>query len=503
MRRRSKAIAPLVALALVAAACGGDDDDAGSEPATEEEGTAEATAEDTSEMSEEDTAEMSEEDTAEATAEDTSEMSEEDTGEAVPAGEVVTDFGVDAENKVIRVGLNADLTGPFSSLVTEIVEGQSVYWEAFNEAGGYGGWTVETVVLDSAYATDLGIQNYEEFAAEDGVLMITENTGSPITAAVAAQAIEDNMLLIPLSWASLWPDPAIGAAVLEKQTTYCAESMNAIEWLKGFVEGEGLEPSLAIVGRPGEYGEDGSAGAKIAAEELGIPIVYDGTGAVAGDDRTAVISEIVGSGATMVWVTLTGGETLDIFGNAVSQGFEGYWSGNSPSFDYKQHLTSDFAEQFDQYWYHSYYQAPWATEGIPEMERLVAEMVARRPDLPISDVYTTGWIEGMMTETLIRAAIDSGDLTRANVVAISQDPSFSVDFGGLSANQSWPADYNEAVVRSSWIYDVDATKFNTIPMSEYTPEAPGSTGLIPIEQDYTGSLLESYQFDGPCIEPSS
>ena len=59
--------------------------------------------------------------------------------------------------------------------------------------------------------------------------------------------------------------------------------------------------SLAIVGRPGEYGEDGSAGAKIAAEELGIDIVYDGTGAVAGDDRTAIISEVVNSGATMVF----------------------------------------------------------------------------------------------------------------------------------------------------------------------------------------------------------
>ena len=86
---------------------------------------------------------------------------------------------------------------------------------------------------------------------------------------------------------------------------------------------------------------------------------------------------------------------------------------------------------------------------------------------------------------------------------ISQDPNFSVDFGGLSANQSWPQDYNEAVVRSTWIYDVDASQYNLIPMSEYTPENPGSTGQIPIEQDYVGSVAASYQFDGPCIEPSS
>lgn len=470
--------------AMVAAACGGGDDEA-----DEADTSAEDSSSDDEAMEDEDDA-MEEED-----------HSEDDAMEE--GGEVATDFGVNAEEKVIRLGLNADLSGPFASLVSEIVAAQEVYWEVFNEAGGYQGWTVETVVIDSGYQTDIGIQNYETLAqeSEDGVLMITENTGSPITAAIAEQAADDNVLTIPLSWASLWPDPEFGSAILEKQTTYCIESMNGVEWLKGYVEGQGLEPSLAILSRPGEYGEDGAAGAELVAEELGIPIVYDGVSAVAGDDRTGVIAELVGSGATMVWTTLTPGETLDIFGNAVSQGFEGYWSGNSPSFNYLVHLSSDFAAEFDQYYFQSQYQAPWATPGIPEMERLVAEMSARRPDLNISDVYTTGWIEGMMAETLIKAAIDQGDLTRANMVALATS-GLEVDFGGLSANQSWPNDYNEAVVRSSWIYDVDATAFNVISTGESTADNPGSTGMIPIEQDYVGSVAADYEFDGPCITPS-
>ncbi len=470
--------------AMVAAACGGGDDEADE---------ADTSAEDSSED------EAMEED--EDAMEDEEDHSDDDAMEE--GGEVATDFGVDAENKVIRVGLNADLSGPFASLVSEIVAAQEVYWEVFNEAGGYQGWTVEPVVIDSGYQTDIGIQNYETLAqeSEDGVLMITENTGSPITAAIAEQAADDNVLTIPLSWASLWPDPEFGSAILEKQTTYCIESMNGVEWLKGYVEGQGLEPSLAILSRPGEYGEDGAAGAELVAEELGIPIVYDGVSAVAGDDRTGVIAELVSSGATMVWTTLTPGETLDIFGNAVSQGFEGYWSGNSPSFNYLVHLSSDFAAEFDQYYFQSQYQAPWATPGIPEMETLVAEMSARRPDLNISDVYTTGWIEGMMAEALITAAIDQGDLTRANMVALATS-GLEVDFGGLSANQSWPNDYNEAVVRSSWIYDVDATAFNVISTGEATADNPGSTGMIPLEQDYVGSVAAGYEFDGPCITPS-
>ena len=481
MRRLKVLLALLLALSMLAAACGGDDDSSGSDDGGSD---------------------SSDDGGGDDGGDDGGDSGGDDGGDA--GGEIATDYGVDAENKIIYVGLNADLTGPFASLVAEIVAAQEVYWEVFNANGGYQGWTVEPVVLDSGYQTDIGIQNYETLAQEssDGVLMITENTGSPITAAIAEQAADDNVLVIPLSWASLWPDPAFGSAILEKQTTYCVEAMNGVEWLAGKVESEGLDPALAIIGRPGEYGEDGSVGAALAAEELGIPVVYDGTGAVAGDDRSAVIAELVSSGATMVWVTLTPGELLDIFGNSVSQGLQAYWSGSSPSFNYLVHMPSDFAAEFSEYYFQSQYQAPWATPGIAGMEDLIAAMVEARPELNISDVFTTGWIEGIMAETLIRAAIDQGDLTRANMVAISQDPSFSGDFKGLSANQSWPADYNEAVVRSSWIYDVDATKFNLIPLGDYTPENPGSTGLIPIEQDYTGSVAENYVFDGPCIEAS-
>jgi ABC-type branched-subunit amino acid transport system substrate-binding protein len=482
MKKIRYLLALFLALTMIAAACGGDDDD---------------------EAGDDDTSAEADDEVAEDEAEEDEGDAEEDEAMEEGSGDVVTDFGADPESKVIRVGLNADLSGPFASLVSEIVAGQEVYWEAFNEAGGYEGWTVEPVIIDSGYQTDVGIQNYETLAqeSEDGVLMITENTGSPITSAIAEQAAEDDVLVIPLSWASLWPDPEFGSAILEKQTTYCIESINGIEWLKGYVENEGLEPSLAILSRPGEYGEDGAAGAKIAAEELGVPVVYDGTSAVAGDDRTGVIAELVDSGATMVWTTLTPGETLDIFGNAVSQGYQGFWSGNQPSFNYLVHLSSDFAAEFDQFYFQSGYQASWATPGIPEMERLVTEMTARRPDLNISDVYTTGWIEGIMAETLIKAAIDEGDLTRANMVALATS-GIEVDFGGLSANQSWPEDYNESVVRSSWIYDVDASAFNVIPLGEYTADAPGSTGMVPLEQDFVGSVAADYQFDGPCITPS-
>ncbi len=414
-----------------------------------------------------------------------------------PAAEIATDFGV--TDDTIKIGINADLSGPFASLVSEIVEGQKAYWEIYNAGGGLNGRSIETVILDSGYDTDTGIQNYKELAQESdaGVLMISENTGSPITAALAEDAIDDNMLLIPLSWASLWPDPVVGEAVLEKQTTYCIESMNGVSWLKTKVESDGKEAKLAIIGRPGEYGEDGSVGAQLAADELGIEVVYDGTGAVAGDDRTAIVSELVSSGATMVWITLTPGETLDIFGQAVTQGFDAIWSGNQPSFNYLVHLGSDFAAEFDQFYYQSGYQVPWTTEGNAALDELKATMAEALPDANISEGYLIGFLEGIMVQTLLEQAAANGDMTRAGMMQASKE--ISVDFKGLSPNQTWSGDYDTDVVRESYIYDVDATAFNIITMAEDAETGAGSTGYTIEEGPYVSDLVAGYTFDEPCI----
>jgi ABC-type branched-subunit amino acid transport system substrate-binding protein len=462
-------LALLMAFGLVAASCGSDDDsaDSGSEETTEE------TSADEEEAEEEE------------------EAMEEETGD--PA-DVATDFGI--EGNTIRVGLNADLSGPFAALVSEIVLAQEVYWEWVNDNGGIGGYMVEPVILDSGYATDKGIENYEEFAqeSEEGVLMITENTGSPITAAIAEDAIDDDMLLIPLSWASLWPDDdGVGANVLEKQITYCAEAMNGVSWLKTKAEAEGLDPKLAIMSQPGEYGEDGAVGAELAAAALGIEVVYNGKDQIAGDDLTAIVSQLVDSGATMVWITTTPGRLSDIFGNAVSQGFEAVWSGNGPSFSYPVHLSSDLAADFDTYYWQSGYAVPWRGNDSAGMQEMVSVMTERRPDATVSDQYLTGWIEGIMAQTIIEQAIANGDLTRAGVVAASRE--VEIDMKGLSPNQSYGGTYDENIVRESYIYDVVAGDFDLQPLSA---EA-GGTGLVIEEGPFIADILADYEFGGACI----
>ena len=51
--------------------------------------------------------------------------------------------------------------------------------------------------------------------------------------------------------------------------------------------------TIAIASSPGDYGEDSNAGARLAAEALGLEIVYDGTGLInQADDAT--LAEVAG-----------------------------------------------------------------------------------------------------------------------------------------------------------------------------------------------------------------
>ena len=52
-------------------------------------------------------------------------------------------------------------------------------------------------------------------------------------------------------------------------------------------------------------GQDGASGAKLAAEALGLEIVYDGEGAIAGGDQTPIVTELVAAQPDIVWMTTT------------------------------------------------------------------------------------------------------------------------------------------------------------------------------------------------------
>ena len=203
---------------------------------------------------------------------------------------IAHDYGVDTETMTIRVGVNTDLSGAFAPLTTKITDGHLAYWEWINANGGIQGWTVEPVVRDNAYDVPTHLENYDVMSGtgDDSVVMFATSTGSPHTASTAESLVEDDMAAIPLSWYSGWADPEIGKNVFEVQTNYCIEAINGATYMS-----ETYGDNVAIASFPGDYGEDGAEGVKVAAEALGLNIVYDGQAQVVpGADLTPVITGI-------------------------------------------------------------------------------------------------------------------------------------------------------------------------------------------------------------------
>ena len=409
---------------------------------------------------------------------------------AAAEGVIAHDLGVDVENKVIRVGLNTDLTGIFAPLTTKITDGQEAYWEWINDNGGVQGWTIEPVVLDNAYDVPTHVENYEIMAGDgpESVVMFATSTGSPHSAAIADRLIEDNIAAIPLSWYSGWADPSIGKNLFEVQTNYCIEAMNAATYMS-----ETYGDNVAIATFPGDYGQDGARGVKVAAEALGLDIVYDGEGAVIpGADQTPVITGIADSGADWVWVTLNPGHTAELMGGAVAAGFSGQWTGSAPSWN-PALLNTAVAPIADQFYTHSTYTVLWGVGEAEGMQEMIDVMREYRPEAPFDDNYIISFIQGYVVHQILDKAISNGNITRAGVLAAAN--SVTADLKGLAPDQSWRGNPNDNVVRETYLYDVD--------LSLYTPGATvmdedGNNGYQLIKGPYASETALNWEYE-PCF----
>jgi ABC-type branched-subunit amino acid transport system substrate-binding protein len=457
MRTKSKWLAILLVLGLVLAACG----DGGAEETTT---TASGGEEPTT------TASVDEEPTTTA-------------GEEPM--EIATDVGVDLDAQTITIGLLSDLSGPFAPLVQVINSGHEIYWDDVNANGGINGLQVNLEVRDTGYVVDTHVQLYEELKTQ--VVAFGHSTGSPHTVAINPQLQTDGILAIPLTWYSGWSDPAINANLVPHGVPYCIESMNMIEYLT--LENPDAA-TIAIASSPGDYGEDSNAGARLAADALGLEVVYDGTGLInAADEATLaeVASGIAGSDADLVWVTTSPTPFGAIYGQALAAGFTtALWSGAGPTWNPALvGPDSPIAEPLAANFYVSAYYAPWGADSPGNQQ--VRELVEAAGAPPL-DYYAEGVIEAKIMHQALLAAYDAGDMTQAGVLAAAKSLE-AVTFDGLAPDETYVGEPNDRLQRSQFISRPDPAG-----LADGT-----STGVTLIESDYTSPLAEAYEFTETCF----
>ena len=404
--------------------------------------------------------------------------------EATGEGGVKTDVGVTSEpcpgsahkdRGCIYLGTLSDLTeGPFAPLAVPITDAQKAFWRRVNDSGGIGGEydvDVEKYTRDNKYNPEEHVAKLREI--EPNVLALAQSLGTPPTLAGLEIQKQEEIVAAPASWWSGWSfdDESL---ILESGQSYCAESMNGLDWA---AEEFGPPAKVLAVGYPGDYGGDSAAGVKVWAEanDASAETVETAPNATAGN-QDAVVGAIADAGPDVVVLATGPAEMAEIVGKAVAGGFKGRFIGSVPTWN-PAVLESEAAPAIEAS-YH--YVSPWAPYGADTpAHRAMAEATGGKP--PANDGYTFGWIWSYPMKALLEQALEDGDLTRAGVrKAVEQ---VTVDYEGALPEQRYGGDPNETVARDAIIAKPD-------------PKAP--LGASVLKDFFVGPTAKGHDFTESC-----
>jgi ABC-type branched-subunit amino acid transport system substrate-binding protein len=401
---------------------------------------------------------------------------------------ITTDFGVTTEpcpeaidetKGCIYLGTLSDLTvGPFQPLAVPIVAAQKAFWNRVNEAGGIGGYEIDvtTYVGDNKYDPQVTTQVYQEM--KPNILALAQTLGSPTTAAILPDLKASSIVAAPAAWTSAY---AFEDVILESGASYCYESMNAVEYATS------ERPNIAkvmAVHYPGDYGGDAAAGARIAAEELGLEFTDVPTGPGGGEAQTAAIAQIVTERPGLVILTTGPTEAATIVGGVALQaqtsGYAPLFIGTSPTWN-PALLGSPAAPALTALYLQS---GPWGSWGSDTPGHEAMREALGEPD-PLNDGYTAGWVWSYPLKAALEKAAENGDLTRAGLLAAAKSLT-EVDYEGML-----PAGAGNYAAGAAGV--VKATQFSK-------PDASEPTGVAIIEELMVGEIADGYELTEPCYD---
>jgi hypothetical protein len=386
---------------------------------------------------------------------------------------------VNADNGCIYLGIISDLTdGPFAPLAKPLTDAQVEFWAAVNEAGGIGGAfdvDVTTYQEDAKYNAEAHAQSYTRI--REDVAALAQSLGTSQTLGVFDQMEADNMVAVPATWWSGW---GFTDLILETGSNYCVDAMNGVDYL---MENLGGAESIAIIGIPGDYGEDWKVGVKAAAEAHNLTVVREITQVpiVAGGTVDQAVSDILSANPRPDAIFMATGPTEvgQTMGGVFQQdnSYTPLYIGAAPSFN-KALLESAVGPLMLQTFFG---MAPYAAyDGESAAHDAIRAAI---PD-PVNDGMTFGWIQSYPLLDALEAAYAAGDLTREGIRAAAG--SLTPDWRGAAPAIDYGGEPDATVVRDSVVHK---------------PSEDATTGIEIIADRFAGSTAADYDLSAPCFAP--
>jgi ABC-type branched-subunit amino acid transport system substrate-binding protein len=291
------------------------------------------------------------------------------------------------------------------------VQGNELVYDKINADGGICDRQIELIIEDHGYDVQRAVQLYAQ--VEPDVLGMTQLIGSPMTTALLETITETEMVTAPASWASTLLE---NEYILMAGTTYDLEMINGLQYLvdEGIIaEGD----TIGALYVEGEYGANGFTGVEFAAEALGLEVV-EATLKSTDTDATSVISQFAQAGVAAVTLTTTPTQTASAVGVA-AQALPGIkFLGSNPTFSPGLLATPSAAALVENFLLTA--SALPFTADTPEMEQVRTEFAAEYPDEPGNGGVTYGYGVATIYSQILKTACDSGDMTRAGLLAALQ-----------------------------------------------------------------------------------
>jgi len=431
MRKLSRLLALLLALAMLAAACGRDDDDDGGSAQTE----------------------------------DTSE----DDAASEGGGEPAETAGFDGTT--ITLGSLATLTDRVAIIGVPLQNGMMSYFNRVNDEGGIAGkYKIEVLTEDTKYDAPTAAQAYA--GLKDRVVMFAQILGTPVVNAVLPQLKADNIVAQPATLDAFWVREQ---NLLPIGAPYQIQVINGMDW---YINEKGsADDTICWVGTDDPYGEAGLEGMEFAAEELGFEIAAQPTFATTDTEFTAPINQLKSAGCQAVFGTFTAASLTGLLGAAAQQGFAPVWITQSPSW-----LSVFAGTALKDYLEANYYvvsEGPaWGDESAPGMAEMIEDLEKYFPDQAPDQYYAFGYVEARAVVQVLEKAVEMGDLSREGIIE-AMNSLEALDFAGLLGEYSYGPPEDRNPPRANTISKINSTM---------------PVGLELIVEGYESDAAKAYEF---------
>ena len=333
-------------------------------------------------------------------------------------GDVKTDIGV--TDDTITLGSLADHSGVFKVLSLAFTEGDAIWAEEVNAAGGICDREIVIEVKDTGYKVDNAIPLYEELKGTS--LGIIQMVGSPILAALKTRITQDHMVVSPGSWASVNLD---APEVMMVGQTYDVEMINGLSYLQAqgtIADGD----TIGHIYTDSEYGQGGLMGSKSYAEQHNLKIIEAPIGGT-DTDMTATITKMKSEGVTAIAITTPPAAVSSTVVQNVAQGLNVPVIGNNPTFSPTMFTDDTVAAGLD----HFYLVSSVAPSGSDNpLAKKVSEAYAARTSEPPNIGVMQHYVTALAWGSVLEQACKDGDLTRDGILAAKEKVD-SVDSQGL------------------------------------------------------------------------